>query len=334
MMMRRIRMAVAVVAIPVLVGVVAWAVTKTFADELPDPVATHWGPGGSPDGFTELDRAVVIGPALAAAFGLVLGAVLWVFAARVPTIRRGSGAMAGFLSAFIGSLAVGSLWGQRGLTDAREASDVMAPVAVALLLGFLVAGLGALIAGGERSGAALARDPIPVQAWRIPLAATERAAWTGWARSGPVFIVAVIALTAPIVALGALGGGFVLPGLVLAVIGLALLATTTFRVSVGEPGLRVRSIAGWPCFHVPLAEVAQASTTKVRPMRDFGGWGIRANRSGAFGVIVRGGAALEVARGDGTRFVVTLDHPEEAAGLLNTLAERQRAPFDVSRRHR
>ena len=46
---------------------------------------------------------------------------------------------------------------------------------------------------------------------------------------------------------------------------------------------------------------------------------------GRTGFVVRAGQALEVTRGDGTRWVVTVDDAAEAAGLLNALAERTRA---------
>ncbi|OMQ13877.1 hypothetical protein A7K94_0220525 [Modestobacter sp. VKM Ac-2676] len=75
---------------------------------------------------------------------------------------------------------------------------------------------------------------------------------------------------------------------------------------------------------MPLAEVAEAGVTDVRPFRTFGGWGYRVGRDGRAGVVLRAGAALEVVRGNGRRFVVTVPGAAQAAALLNTLATRQR----------
>ncbi len=90
----------------------------------------------------------------------------------------------------------------------------------------------------------------------------------------------------------------------------------------------MRSIAGVPCFTVALSEVAESSVVEVHPMKDFGGWGLRGNFKGQFGVIQRAGEALEVRRGDGSKFVVTVDEADVAAALLNTLADRVRTSTD------
>jgi hypothetical protein len=55
--------------------------------------------------------------------------------------------------------------------------------------------------------------------------------------------------------------------------------------------------------------------------REYGGWGWQLGRRQRFGAIFRGGEALEVTRGDGRRFVVTVDAAAEAAALLTTLTD-------------
>ena len=321
---RTVRTFAGVVGVPVLVGVTAWAVARGFADELPDPVATHWGPSGAPDGFTPVETALWEAPALAVGFALIVGLVVWAASRRAPQLRRGAGALAGFMSGLIATLGATSLWVQRGLTDARQADDVGGPIAISLVVGIALAAVGAALTPGEVPGAARASGPVPSEATRVALAPSERAAWSGWARSRAVLAVAVLSAALPLLLLAALGYS-TLPILLVVGLSAVLLALlSTFRVVVGAGGLVVRSVAGWPRWRVPLEEVSQARAVDVRPMRDFGGWGVRANTRGQFGVVLRAGEALEVTRGDGSRFVVTVDDAASAASLLNTLADRDR----------
>jgi len=78
---------------------------------------------------------------------------------------------------------------------------------------------------------------------------------------------------------------------------LALL-TTSWRVRVDENGLVVRGVMGWPVYRVPVSEIEKAGATEVYPGADFGGWGLRWAPNKRFGIITRGGPALEVVRQD------------------------------------
>ena len=73
---------------------------------------------------------------------------------------------------------------------------------------------------------------------------------------------------------------------------------------------------------VHAAEKGQVGRTGS--LLKVGGWGLRGNVRGQFGVIQRAGEALQVRRGDGSSFVVTIDRAAEPAALLNTLADRSR----------
>lgn len=312
----------AVALLPVGLAVAGWLVTRSFLDELPDPVATHWGASSAPDGFTARDSVALVDFLLTIGVGLVLGAILWVACRRAPMLRRLAGALPSGLAGFVAALSVASLWMQRGLADAREATQIGPALGFALVVGIGTGIVGALLMPGEAAGVATAKAAPPTDAPRVALAPGERAAWTGWATSPVLLYVGMGAVLLPLVVLAALGVvalpvlATVLPAAVL------MLAMATFRVTVGQGGLLVRSIAGWPRFSIPLAEVAEASVGDVRPLRDFGGWGVRVGRGRRSGVVLRAGEALEVLRGDGSRFVVTIDRPQEAAALLNTLADR------------
>lgn len=85
-----------------------------------------------------------------------------------------------------------------------------------------------------------------------------------------------------------------------------LIATTmAFTVRVDARGLTVRSLFGAPRFRVALADVDAVDSVEVRPLRHFGGWGLR-RRDGVFAVVMRRGPAIRVRRRNGTFFVVTV----------------------------
>jgi hypothetical protein len=95
-------------------------------------------------------------------------------------------------------------------------------------------------------------------------------------------------------------------------------------VWVDRRGLTVRSPLGWPAVVIPLEDIAAVGVVEISPLRDYGGWGWRLGRRGRPGAVFRAGPALEVTRGDGRRFVVTVDGAGEAAALLTTLTDRVR----------
>ncbi len=320
-MNRTARTVAVVVGGPVLVSLVALGVALAIREDLPDPVATHWGIDG-PDGFVPRDQAVYLA-LLGLPIGLLVGGLIALLVGRPPGFRRLGGGLGVGTTAFVDLVVVGSLWVQRGLADAHEATGlgVVALLAIAgsVALGLLAAWL------TPGSLPAPARSPIPEDAPRLPLAEGEVGVWSQWVVAG--WWVAVVAALAvgPVLVLalaGVIPVGFVLVGFAaLLIVG----SMAVFRVTVGRRGVVVSAGIGIPRFTVPLDEVAEAGTTVVQPMKDFQGYGYRASRDGSYGVVVRAGEALSVRRGDGTTFVITVDGAGEAAALLNTLADRQRA---------
>lgn len=320
---RRMRTALAVVVLPLAVGVVGVVLARSWRGDLPDPVATHWGTHGA-DGFTSRGTATAVLGGVGAGAGILLGAVVWAAARRTAFLRRAAGGLASGLATFLTVVGVGSLAGQRGLSDAREAPGVEWVVVLAVAAGLAVGAFGAWVTPGAVPGQARAEQPIPESADRAPLVEGRPAAWVGTAASPPaVYLVIGVALL-PLVILAVSGVATVVLLAVLVVVAPLVGSMTAFRVVVGETGLLVRSVLGWPRFRVPLEEVAEASVVEVRPLPDFGGWGLRGNFHGQFGVVLRAGAAIAVRRGDGSTFVVTIDGAEQAAALLNSLAERER----------
>lgn len=295
----------------------AMLLVASWWDELPDPIATHWGPDGV-DGFgdaaTNLTLLVLVFVAIAVAMWLVA-----VLGGRDALHRRIGVGMAAGSGAFGALFVAGVADAQRGLADAARAGDIDGAVLLATGAGVALGAVAAWAVPGD------GRQPAtsaPVGGARLPLGPHERAAWSGRA-TGPAVLAAGIsgALLS-----GGLAVGLGMPGLLLVTLAMSLLVVTSglLTVTVDARGLVVRSALGWPRFRIPLEEVVAAREVEVRPLPDFGGWGYRVGRGGRSGFVVRRGPAIEVVRTGGRALVVTVDDAATGAALLATLAERER----------
>lgn len=311
------------IVIPVIVAVAASILMLTWLPELPVPAATHWsgaGPDGSGPGWTF--PAVMAG--LGVGFPLVMGAM------ALSGARRAWGFTGRFLGAaaiaFTLFLAIGmgaSVSVQRGLSlwsDAPETGGAM-------LIGAVV-GIGAgLIAWFVQPNVTVAAPADSVASDALPLAADERAVWIRTVSIAPGGIVAIVlGVIAAFVGAGIVASSGSPAAWVLFAVGVVLtmlvLTTVAFRVRVDASGLTVRSVVGWPSFHIPAADVQRVQHREVSPMAEFGGWGLRKAPGGAFGVVLRAGEGIEVRRTDGRSFVVTVPDAERGARLLATFAAR------------
>ncbi|MFS0703226.1 DUF1648 domain-containing protein [Cellulomonas sp. 179-A 9B4 NHS] len=304
--------------VPLAVVGTSTAVALSWAPELPDPVAIHWGPSGV-DGYGSLP-GIVLGTA-AIALGVAAAAlVLALVVGRQASVRRMSAGLATGLAVGLSALVLGVLHAQRGLADAGAVGDVGGAVGLMIAGGLVAGALAAWVTPGDRPRPAEA--PVAVDAPRVALAEHERAAWARTASGRPGLVIggAATALVA------VLAVALHLPALWLLVVALVALlgSMTVFRVRVDATGLTARSALGWPTLRVPLDEVEEARATTVDPLAEFGGWGYRVGVGGRVGVVLRRGEALEVRRTGERVTVVTVDDAATAAALLNTLADRSR----------
>lgn len=307
--------------LPVLFALAGAFLAVLVLPDLPDPVAVHWGLDG-PDSAGPAWMIVVIGSVLP------LPMVVLALVAGRPDAqgRLGAGqrvlvATAPFLAVLLGVLSAGMLLVQRGLDDWRDAPSIGLP---------LVAGLGAGLVLAAITWFALpggADEMRPAAVEPMPLARGERAVWVRRltpARSGVVVLTAAFAIM-----LASIGFMWALSPLPLAVgftvvigaIALLTVGSLSWRVSIGADGLRARPVVGFR-IHVPLDDIAEVTTVQVQPLRDFGGWGYRMGPSGRWGLVLRGGEAIEVVRRDGRRLTVATPGAGEGAALLRTLADR------------
>jgi len=322
---RRARMPLSIwivaVVLPLLVGLVAVAVQLAWLPELPEQIVVHWGPDG-PDGYGPVWSTTVL------TASVILGLV--VMFAAILSIPRGAAPTAIHKFLAVTSLAVSLLLGvgvtatlgiQRGLDDLSQVPDITPWMLVAFLAA-LVAGVVAWFLLPK------AVTPVtdPQEAAPLRLSPGERSVWIADTRlSGSAFVVIMLtvglALVATVFAVVVSDGQgwpvLFVPLLLLVVCG----AGIAWRVRVDPAGITVRSRPfGWPRTSIPASEIAAVQTSQVDPLAEFGGWGWRWAPGRNFGVISRGGEAIEVTRRDGRRFTVTVDDAETGAALLAAYA--------------
>lgn len=305
--------------VPAAIVTAAVAVSWSWRDELPDPIAVHWGTHG-PDGFGSFAPNVVI-PAIGC---MIVAGLLWAlgyFAGRQSFTRRGAAAGAIWLTTLLGGVSVGGLSVQRGVADAREAGSIAGAIVVAFVIASAAAGAAILLSPGDPPQPTTAS--IPDDATRLPLGENEQASWVREVLSpGYHFSLAATVVAMALIVL--FTGEWALALLLGVVLGFSFVAFMHFVVTVNQNGLMVRSAIGRPRFLVPLDEVIKAEVVKVRPIPEFGGYGIRGGRRGKIGIVIRKGSALQVHRTGDRVFVVTVDDATTGAALLNTLASRVR----------
>jgi MFS family permease len=315
----RVTTTVITLVVPVILLAVATLVALSWADELPDPVAVHWGSDGA-DGFGSLASAVL--PAVV--IGMVTTLGMWAlafYAGHAASTRRNAAGASVGMAAFLSTIMLGSLAGQRGLDDAAQASGIGGTLVVAIVAGVALGVLAALLTPADVRQPAEVR--VDAAAPRLDLAATERAVWRRSVFSRPTLTAGILAVLVLLV-LTVLTRTWAL-GLVALLLAGALLCTIAFDTTVDERGFVARGLLGWPTVRVPLDEVVVARATTVSPVKDFGGWGYRLGRGGRTGIVLRTGEALEVQRTGDRVVVVTVDDAATGAALLNTLADRARA---------
>ncbi|MDO5093982.1 MAG: DUF1648 domain-containing protein [Propionibacteriaceae bacterium] len=288
---------------------------------LPERVAWHWGPSG-PDSYGS--------PGVAWAFisivslGLPLALVFGGFVTRQSR----------FLSPVAGALAALLAVGLQGMLLMQRGSIGAEPTAMTLvwpLLGGMA--LGAIVGVGLWLPLRFRGESVPVElaaaSPRLEVDDEVRVAWIGRTSTSRATTVGLaVGCVACLIPLGvALATGFwalllvaFLPMLIMVVIALIFAA----GVTIDARGVRVRGAGVLPVVTIPLAEISSASVVEVRPLRDFGGWGMRVGRGLRQGFITAGGAGLQLERGEAAPpFVITLRDAPAAAAVFNTLLARR-----------
>jgi hypothetical protein len=315
------------VGVVIPLGLVVFGVIPALAslDRLPDPVATHWGPSGAPNG--SMSTSVFLATVLLTT--IVPGLIMFAISRRAHPHRFEIAPALGFLAAFAAVWVGVSLLvveANVGVADWRQAATTGA-AQVGLVLGL---GLGAgAMAFASAIGIEQPRtDPEPNRAGAAPsagLGPNERAAWVGHCRSRWAWPTAI--------GFGGLGLVGVVVGLsvgpvawwtsaVLLLVALSVVPFTSIRVTADRRGLRIElGPAGWPTVKVPIDAIVAAHVEADAIPTQWGGWGYRGSLKvmGKAAVVLRRGPAIRLEVTGGRAFLVTVDDPRPGAGILNDL---------------
>ena len=188
-------------------------------------------------------------------------------------------------------------------------------VALALVVALFAGAVGALLVRPEY--------PRPRE-----ISDAERRVWSGPGAGVPLttflwpigtaVLAAMVALAQPSLAVS-LG-----VWMVAVVLLLLRIRGTHPRVEIDEDG--VRMLLGHRVrAHAQLADILEVDVVHARPLRDFGGWGLRVGRGGNIGWVTRRGPALHVRRHFAGDMVITLDDPYEAVAVAKSLLTVQPA---------
>jgi hypothetical protein len=317
---RSLTITVTVGLVLLALGLVPWAV---WWSDLPPRLATHWDLLGRADGSQTrltafLSSAVPAVLLVLAWLGSVLGRarsgdVDGQDGQHGPDRRDGFWlAGLGFLAGLLAGLSATTAGANRGVTSWPQA-DLGVWWLAALGLAVACAWLGAAIERRLRPGGAT--DGPPPEG--IDLAPDELVAWSGTAAASDRLRLALVVVPPAF-------GLWLHVNLVVPLALVLLAALGSVRVTAGAHGLRVRpGVLRWPAVHLPLARIVRADAIDLRPLR-WGGWGYRGSlrflRRAAW--VVRRGPGLRVELTNGDVFAVTVDHPDQAAAVLNGLRSR------------
>lgn len=289
---------------------VVWFV---FRDDLPQRLATHWGLGAHPNGFTTATPFL----AVATSIVVVLGVLVAVVAARPGSAdtARPVAAIGGFLVWVLAGSTIAILMANHGLSDPHAARSGWPAALVVMVVSVGLSLAIAMLAppAPHRAHAAAAEPPYELDRG-------ERVTWVGSASSRPLLVMAGTA--------GVVGAVLLVLtqqwAVVLLVLALLLAWMHSVTVRVDDDGVRAHfGPLPWPAFRTPLSRIEGATADEVSPMQ-WGGWGYRISGRGT-AIVVRRGPGLVLARRGRSDLAITVDHAGEAADAVNALLARAAA---------
>ncbi|SFS36816.1 DUF1648 domain-containing protein [Saccharopolyspora flava] len=297
----------------VLVTVALIAPLVLLRDRLPDPIATHFGFGGVPDGSTSralFPLVVLPGWLLVAVFAVIVGT-----AGRRRAHRAGSAALLGAAALFFAGLLGSTLWvnlDHAGWRDARlplwHVLPVLGAAAVAGWLGWLLGNRGPDEPGAE-----------PEPAGALDLAPGRREVWISSASSRVLTAVGAAGVLIGVGLLPLVSAGVAVPVLI---VGVLVLGLSSARTRVDDSGVHVAfGLQRFPVRRIRLDRISAASVAHHHAL-SVGGWGYRVLPA-ATAIMLRSGDCLVLRLTSGRDFIISADEPERGAELLNALiAER------------
>lgn len=316
-----LRIAVATIALPLTWTAVAAAASVSWRSDLPDPIAVHWGANSVADGFGSPDMPLWITAGIAVSV-VPVGTAITATARSRTVVRTFAGMISG-LAAFLAGIVVTTMWVQRGVVDAAQVPFPGWAIPVA---GAVAIGAGFLASAIIPSWPGEVGPPVSDAADALPIGPNERVVWSSSATSPlPVVLLGGLGVVATATSAILLGTWWMLTIAVLLLVMMA--AMLSIRVTVDRGGLQIRGPLGRPRIRIAPDDIATVGTTRVRALRDFGGFGYRVAMRGALrgarGFILRSGDALVVTTRDGRTEVTVVDDAHTGAAVLEAVRLRE-----------
>lgn len=276
---------------------------------LPDPVATHWGPEGLPDGSTP--RIWIWAVPI---FVVLVGLGLAVLLRRDGRPSAESMALVGFLGGI-------GIWTSTSIVVLNHGAETWTEAGSMGLWQIVVMIVGGIAVGAV--GYALGRRwyPPPVHeptgdVEAIEVAPGERVSWLGSVKVWwPFFVLLPFSVV------------FIfLPGWLQWLAPLYVILAFLFsrvEVSVDGRGLRVVLAGVFAVKRISLDKIVSARVIDLEPT-EWAGWGYRVVPGGS-AVVLRRGGAIEASLVGDRRFAVTVDDAATGAALLSGLVKREMA---------
>jgi hypothetical protein len=123
-----------------------------------------------------------------------------------------------------------------------------------------------------------------------------------------------------------ISGALLWPALVVALVVAIWFLRIKLVTEVREDGLRIDFIWLWPARTIAWDQIRSVETRTYRPVRDFGGWGVR---WAARGIVyhARGNQGVRLVLASGERVLIGSQRPSD---LAQAIAERARVPVGAS----
>lgn len=305
-----------------LAASLVWTVVVTSAlvtplvllrERLPDPIATHWGFSGVPDGsssVTGFPLVMLPGWVVMAVFAVVAGTV-----GKRRAHRAGSAAGLGAMAFFFAGITASTLLANLDHAAWQDARLPMWHVPAVLVAAVVAGGIGWVIGNRGPDEPGTEHDA----AGELALEPGQRAVWIS-SVSSPVIVV--VGAAAVLVGLGALAletWQVALPALIA---GIFVSGLSTARIRVDERGVSAAfGPQRFPVRRIGLQQISSAGVAHHRAL-EVGGWGYRVLPA-TTAIMLRGGECLVLRLTSGRDFVISVDKPERGAELVNALlAER------------
>jgi hypothetical protein len=287
---------VAVGLVPLVLG---WS-------HMPDPVATHWGFDGVPNGYMPL-MAVPLLMVFMVAVGLLTTSLFRIEGRPTAEAFAMVGLMGGLGVVLMTSLVYlnwdVATWEEAGPFIWWHLLGILAGAAVGGFLGYSLGKGWYPMPVGESHAA----GPV------VDISDDEVVSWVGSCSvKWPMLILGPFAVVFFLMRDWWMVMGFVF-------IVLAMLFSRVF-ISINDDWLEIRLGGGMRARRIAIDKVQSARAIDLEPAA-WGGWGWRVT-SGASAIVLRRGDAIEVTFDNGRRFAVTVDDAATGAALLSGLVAR------------